>query len=92
MRSWSRSAAWLVAPAVMFAVIRLTLTSPGASAPKVSCVILLIGPTGVMSVSPAARVATTTSRNVVSTATAPIQYWMPNSAWPRATTATPSTA
>ena len=49
---------------------------PGAMAPKVSCVILLNGPVGVTSVSPTVRAATTTSRNVASTASSPIHQWM----------------
>ena len=60
----------------MFAVIRLVVTLPGASAPKVSWVILLSGPIGVMSVSPVARPATTTRKNVISTAITPIHQWM----------------
>ncbi len=62
----------------MFAVIRLTVTSPGLMAPKVSWVILLSGPTGVMSVSPVARAATTTSRKEASTAISPIHHVMWN--------------
>ena len=92
MRSVSRSPAALVAPHVMLAVIRFTGMSPGLSAPNVSCVILLKGPTGVMSVSPVARAATSTSRNVASTAITPIHQVMWNSMWPRITTTSPSTA
>ena len=44
----------------MLAVIRLVVMLPGDTAPKLSWVILLSGPVGVMSVSPVARPATTT--------------------------------
>ena len=76
----------------MFAVIRLVGTFPGAMTPNVSCVILLSGPTGVMSVSPVARAATTTSRNVASTAISPIHQWMWKNQLPSTIAAVPSSA
>ena len=65
---------------------------PGANAPKVSCVTLLSGPVGVMSVSPVAREATTTSRKVMRTARTPIHQWMWKKWWPIQIDAAPSTA
>ena len=53
------------------AVIRLAEAFCGISVPKVSCMILPIAPTGVMSDSPVARQATSASRKVISTATSP---------------------
>src|SRR5438093_107150 len=74
----------------MLAVIRLVAMLPGANAPNVSWVILLSGPVGVMSVSPVARPATTTSRKVMSTAITPIQYWLWRQWCPTHTVMTPS--
>ena len=73
----SRSAEDAAAPAVTLAVMRLVTMFDGASPPKVSCVILPIAPMGVMSDSPVARQATMARKNVISTATIPIQSEVP---------------
>ena len=54
----------------MLALIKLTLTLPGLSAPKISCVTLPIAPTGVVSVSPVTRQATSANQNDSATAMA----------------------
>ena len=82
MRSVSRSALLAAAAAVTLADIRFTLTLPGLSAPNVSWVILPMAPTGVVSVSPVTRHATSASANDSSTASAVCQYGMPNARWP----------
>ncbi len=64
---------------------------PGLIAPKVSWVILLSGPTGVMSVSPVARAETTTRKKVAISAITPIHHLMWNSECPSSTAAVPST-
>ena len=78
----SRSALLLAAAAVTLALIRFTLTFLGCKTPKTSCVILPIAPTGVVSVSPVTRQATSARTNESSTATAVCQYGMPKVRWP----------
>ena len=69
----SRSALLPAVAAVMFALMRLTFMSPGLSTPNASWVILPIAPTGVVSVSPVTRQATSASANESSTAIAVCQ-------------------
>jgi hypothetical protein len=61
----------------MLALIKLILTLPGLIAPKASCVTLPIAPTGVVSVSPVTRQATSASRKDSITATRLCQTGMP---------------
>src|SRR5256885_16366514 len=75
----------------MLALIRLTLTLPGLSAPKMSCVTLPIAPTGVVSVSPVTRQATSASQKDSATATALSQTAMPKLACPSQASATSET-
>src|SRR5436190_1725791 len=89
--SVSRSAADVAAPAVMLALIRLMLTLPGLSAPKASWVTLPMAPTGVVSVSPVTRQATSASRNDSATATTLCQTGMAKLAWASQASATSDT-
>src|SRR5262249_39065915 len=66
----------------MLALIKLTLTLPGLSAPKVSCVTFPIAPTGVVSVSPVTRQATSASKKDSATAMTLCQTGMPKLACP----------
>src|SRR5207302_5384542 len=75
----------------MLALIKLTLTLPGLSAPKVSCVTLPIAPTGVVSVSPVTRQATSASQNDSITAIVLCQTGMPKLACPSQASATSDT-
>src|SRR3979409_1600006 len=75
----------------MLALIKLTLTLPGLSAPKMSCVTLPMGPTGVVSVSPVTRQATSASQNDSATAIAVSQTAMPKLACPSQASATSDT-
>src|SRR5262249_8784252 len=75
----------------MLALIRLTLTLPGLSAPKVSCVTLPMAPTGVVSVSPVTRQATSASQKDSATAIAISHTAMPKFACPSQASATSDT-
>src|SRR3954451_6111728 len=75
----------------MFALIRLTVTLPGLSPPKMSCVTLPIAPTGVVSVSPVTRAATSASQKDSTTATTLSQTAMPKLACPSQASATSDT-
>src|SRR6516165_8377948 len=75
----------------MLALIRLILTLPGLSAPKVSCVIFPIAPTGVVSVSPVTRQATSASKKDSATATTLCQTGMPKLACASQASATSDT-
>ena len=83
MRSVSRSADEVAAPAVMLAAMMLVFMLPGANTPKVSWVILPIGPTGVVSVSPVTRQATSAMGKLMTTASVLCQYGMPKVACAR---------
>src|SRR5262245_18934700 len=72
----------------MLALIKLTLTLPGLSAPKVSCVTLPMAPIGVVSVSPVTRQATSASKKDNATAIAVSQTGMPKLACPSQASAT----
>src|SRR5262249_49600356 len=76
-KSPSRSAAEVAAPAVMLALIKLTLTLPGLSPPKMSCVTLPMASTGVVSVSPVTLQATSASTKDKATARMLCQTGMP---------------
>jgi hypothetical protein len=78
----SRSAALPAAAAVTLALIKFAVVLPGWSTPNTSWVILPMAPTGVVSVSPVTRHATSASANESSTATAVSQYGMPKVTWP----------
>src|ERR1035437_9775689 len=80
LKSVSKSAAEVAAPAGMFALIRFTFMLPGLSAPNVSGVTLPIAPMGVVSVSPVTRHATSASAKDITTASALCQYGIPNDA------------
>src|SRR5262249_37282455 len=75
----------------MLALIKLTLMLPGLSAPKVICVTLPIAPTGVVSVSPVTRQATSASQKDSTTATAACQTGIPKLACPSQASATSDT-
>src|SRR5215470_5276755 len=75
----------------MLALIKLTLTLPGLSAPKMSWVTLPIAPTGVVSVSPVTRQATSASQKDSVTAIAVSQTGMPKLACPSQASATNET-
>src|SRR5216683_931263 len=75
----------------MLALIKLTLTLPGLSAPKMSWVTLPIAPTGVVSVSPVTRQATSASQKDSATAIAVSQTGMPKLACPSQASATSDT-
>src|SRR3954466_11330758 len=75
----------------MLALIKLTLTLPGCNAPKMSCVTLPIAPTGVVSVSPVTRQATSASQNDSATAITVSQTGMPKLACPSQASATSDT-
>src|SRR3989449_7097455 len=75
----------------MLALIKLTLTLPGLSAPKMSCVTLPIAPTGVVSVSPVTRQATSASQKDSATAITLSQTAMPKLACPSQASATSDT-
>src|SRR5262249_29689786 len=75
----------------MLALIKLILTFPGLSAPKVSCVILPMAPTGVVSVSPVTRQATSASKKDSTTATTLCQTGMAKLAWASQASATSET-
>src|SRR5215813_514174 len=90
-KSVSRSAADVAAPAVILALIKLTVTLPGLNAPKMSCVTLPIAPTGVVSVSPVTRQATSASQKDSATAIAVSQTGMPKLACPSQARATSDT-
>ena len=62
-----------------FAVIRLAVTFPGVTTPKVSWVILPMAPTGVMPVSPETRAATTARTKLSRTANTASAIPMSNS-------------
>src|SRR5262249_52730867 len=73
------------------ALIKLTLTLPGLIAPKISWVTLPIAPTGVVSVSPVTRQATSASQKDSATAMAVSQTGMPKPACPSQASATNDT-
>src|SRR5436189_1919344 len=75
----------------MLALIKLALMLPGLSASKVSCVTLAIAPTGVVSVSPVTRQATSASQKDSATAIALSQTAMPKLACPSQASATSDT-
>src|SRR5262245_20504048 len=75
----------------MLALIKLTLTLPGLSAPKMSWVTLPIAPTGVVSVSPVTRQATSASKKDSATAITLCQTGMPKLACPSQASATSDT-
>src|SRR5262244_3431485 len=75
----------------MLALIELTLMLPGLSAPKMSWVTLPIAPTGVVSVSPVTRQATSASQKDSATAIAVSQTGMPKLACPSQARATSDT-
>src|SRR2546429_1767004 len=75
----------------MLALIKLTLTLPGLSTPKVSCVTLPRAPIGVVSVSPVTRQATSASKKDSATAIALCQIGMPKLACPSQASATSDT-
>src|SRR5262250_1877175 len=75
----------------MLALIKLTLMLPGLSAPKMSWVTLPIAPTGVVSVSPVTRQATSASQKDSATAIAVSQTGMPKLACPSQARATSDT-
>src|SRR5258707_9111453 len=75
----------------MLALIKLMLTLPGCKAPKISCVTLPIAPTGVVSVSPVTRQATSASQKDSATAIAVSQTGMPKLACPSQARATSDT-
>src|SRR5947209_6701504 len=75
----------------MLALIKLTVTLPGLSPPKMSCVTLPIAPTGVVSVSPVTRQATSASQKDSATATTLSQTAMPKLACPSQASATSDT-
>src|ERR1700745_3348308 len=75
----------------MVALIKLTLTLPGLSPPKMSWVTLPIAPTGVVSVSPVTRQATSASQKDNATAIAVSQTGMPKLACPSQASATSDT-
>jgi len=75
----------------MLALIKLTLTLPGLSAPKMSWVTLPIAPMGVVSVSPVTRQATSASQKDSATAIAVSQTGMPKLACPSQARATNDT-
>src|SRR5215472_911737 len=75
----------------MLALIKLTLMLPGLSAPKISWVTLPIAPTGVVSVSPVTRQATSASQKDSATAIAVSQTGMPKLACPSQARATNDT-
>src|SRR5262249_10403282 len=75
----------------MLALIKLTLTLPGLSRPKISWVTLPIAPTGVVSVSPVTRQATSASQKDNATAIALSQTGMPKLACPSQARATNDT-
>src|SRR5438034_11830635 len=74
----------------MLALIKLTLMLPGLSAPKMSWVTLPIAPTGVVSVSPVTRQATSASQKDSATAITVSQTGMPKLACPSQASATRS--
>src|SRR5947207_7576203 len=90
-KSVSRSADDVAAPAVMLALIKLTLTLPGCNAPKMSCVTLPIAPTGVVSVSPVTRQATSASQQEIANPITGSQTEMPKLACPSQASATSDT-
>src|SRR6476469_3387812 len=75
----------------MLALIKLTLTLPGLSAPKMSWVTLPIAPTGVVSASPVTRQVTSASQKDGATAIAVSQTGMPKLACPSHARATSDT-
>src|SRR5262245_13864120 len=75
----------------MLALIKLTLTLQGLSAPNTSCVTFPIAPTGVVSVSPVTRQATSASQKDSATAIALSQTAMPKVACPSQASATSDT-
>src|SRR5438874_6888574 len=75
----------------MLALIKLTLTLPGCNAPKISWVTLPIAPTGVVSVSPVTRQATSASQKDRATAITVSQTGMPKLACPSQASATRDT-
>src|SRR5207244_801554 len=75
----------------MLALIKLTLMLPGLSAPKMSWVTLPIAPTGVVSVSPVTRQATSASQKDSATAITLCQTGMPKLACPSQASATSDT-
>src|SRR6266581_4208631 len=75
----------------MLALIKLTLTLPGLSAPKVSFVPLPISLMGAVSVSPVTRQATRASQNHTATAITVSQTEMPKLACPSQASATSDT-
>jgi hypothetical protein len=75
----------------MLALIKLTLTLRGLSAPKMSWVTLPIAPTGVVSVSPVTRQATSANQKDSATAIAVSHTGMPKLACPSQARATNDT-
>src|SRR4030095_6717600 len=75
----------------MLALIKLTLTLPGLSAPNVSCVTFPIAPTGVVSVSPVTRQWRSASKKDSATAITLCQTGMPKLACPSQASATSDT-
>src|SRR3954470_14317978 len=75
----------------MLALIKLTLTLPGCNAPKMSWVTLPIAPTGVVSVSPVTRQATSANQKDSATAMTVSQTGMPKVTCPSQASATSDT-
>jgi hypothetical protein len=88
LRSVSRSAECMAAPAVTEAVMRFVWMLPAARPPYMNWVIFPSAPMGVMLVSPVARPATMLNRADMITARRPIHQAMSNSAQARTTVTT----